>query len=158
MTVSCQSKAVPPRRGFASVWTLVVLAVVSALLATVAAQLLTNRRELYRQQERTQSLWLARSGIELAAGRLLTDPDGYRGEAVEVVPGTRVRVEVRAEAPGTNVYQVTSAALHPGAAGGPAYTLTRRFKRTAEGGKARLEGVAPGPGDNSDAPDHPSGG
>ncbi len=159
MTTCRQSGRVPPRRGFASVWTLVVLAVVSALLGTVAAQLLTNRRELDRQQERTRSLWLARSGVELAAGRLLTDPDGYKGETVEVVPGSRVRVEVRAEAPGTNVYHVTSAALHPGATGGPAaYTLSRRFKRTAEGGKVRLEGVAPAPAASSDAPGHPSGG
>jgi type II secretory pathway pseudopilin PulG len=141
------------------VWTLVVLAVASALLGTVAAQLLTNRRELDRQQQRTRSLWLARSGIELAAGRLLTDPDGYRGETVEVVPGSRVRVEVRTEGAGTNTYHVTSAVLHTGTASGPdAFTLTRRFKRTAEGGKVRLEGVAPGPADGSDAAEHPAGG
>src|SRR5439155_4435299 len=47
------------------------------------------------RQNRVQALWLARSGGELAAARLLTDPDGYVGEVVELIPEGHVRIVVQ---------------------------------------------------------------
>jgi type II secretory pathway pseudopilin PulG len=130
--------------GFASVWALVVLAVLTGLTAALTFQLLAARRTVDRRERQAQAEWLARSGIELAAARLLTDPKGYEGETAEVFSGSRVRIQIQAEKESPNTYLITSEARHP--ADGPetvARTVTRRFRRIVENDRVRLEVMAP---------------
>lgn len=131
-----------PRRGIAAVWAVIVLGVLSVVLAGITAQLLSNRRTVDRQQVRAQGLWLARSGAELAAGRLLSDPDGYKGESPELLPEWKLHVEVRAEGSGSKTYAVTSTASRRPRGDVPTEcSVSRRFRRSVEGGRARLEAV-----------------
>lgn len=120
----------------------VALSVVAVVAAAVTWQCLAGRRLLDRRQNQLQAEWLARSGVELAAGRLLADPAGYRGESVELIPGAEVRIEVRAEPGKADVFRVTSAARVP--RDGREAVLretTRTFRRTSRDGRVRLEVV-----------------
>jgi hypothetical protein len=135
-----------PRHGLASLWALVVLALLTALLASTTAQVLRTRRVLDHRKNEMQAAWLARSGLELAAGRLLADPVGYKGETVEIVPGSQVRVEVRAEGDKGDTFLVISEAQFP-TKGTPTtkLSLTRRFRRFVDKDQAHLEVVAAPP-------------
>lgn len=92
-----QSTSLAVRRGVAAVWMLVVLAVLSAALAATAWQHVASRQLLDRRHHQLQAAWLARAGVELAAARLLADPDAYAGEAIAVIPASQVRITVRDE-------------------------------------------------------------
>lgn len=133
----------PPRRGMALIWTAVVLALLAAVLGGVGAQVLANRRAVERRQQKVQALWLARSGVELAVARLLTDPADYRGETVESIPRSQVRIVVRAEPEG---YEVVSEASFPIGEKAPAtQSITRRFRRVVDNVHVRLEALPPAP-------------
>src|SRR6266496_2220235 len=101
------------RRGAALMVAVVALAVVSVVSASVVWNCLAGRRLLDQRQHQLQAEWLARSGLELAAARLLADPAGYKGESVELIPGALVRIEVRTEQAAPNVFRVTSEGRFP---------------------------------------------
>jgi type II secretory pathway pseudopilin PulG len=136
----------PGRRGAAAVWALVVLAVLAATTAAVTAQLLANRRWLDQRHNQLQAAWLARAGAELAAARLLTDPSGYTGEAVEPIPASQVRVDVHREPGSPDTFRVTSEARYP--TDGQVVVLRsveRRLRRTVANDRVRIEVLADAP-------------
>src|SRR5205823_10754718 len=102
-----------PRSGIAVLWALVVLSVLGVMGASVAWHFVAVRRTLAGRQHRIQALWLARSGAELAAARLLADPDGYTGEAVEPIPDGQVRITVAKDPARPNGYRIRCEAHYP---------------------------------------------
>ena len=142
MTTRLSSAPPPFRRGSALLMAVVALTVVAAVTAAVTWQCLAARHLLDRRQNELQAGSLARAGVELAAARLLTDPAGYQGETVEPVPGSEVRIEVRAESGKTDVFRVTGTAHFPRDGRGTAgRSVTRTFRRTSRGDQVRLEAV-----------------
>lgn len=134
------------RRGVAAAWAIVVLGVLGLILGTLAVQLVANRGVLNRREDRAQSLWLARAGIELAAARLLGDPAGYQGETVKPVPEGQVKITVQADKGAPNVFVVTSEARYPTGNPHPVVEVAaRRFRRSVDKGQVRLEAIGPGP-------------
>lgn len=130
-------------RGFASIWVVVVMGVLTSILGLLTVQMLTNRRVLDLRQNQAQSLWLARAGIELAADRLLADPANYKGESLELIPESKVRIEVQAVKDEPNTFEVTSEASYPVARAGTATrSESRRFRRIVEKGQVHLEVVS----------------
>lgn len=137
MTRACSGRV---RSGIAAIWVLVVVAALTAVVAIITSEFMAGRRELERRQHQLQAQWLARSGVERAAARLLSDPTGYGGESVALIPGARVRIEV---SEGPTLYRVTSEARYP--AEGPGMvvrTETRRLKRVVEKDRVRIEVLA----------------
>src|SRR5262245_47398239 len=61
------------RAGVATIWVLVVLSALVAVIATTTSTYVMVRRAQRNREYKLQSEWLARSGIELAAARLLAD-------------------------------------------------------------------------------------
>jgi hypothetical protein len=130
------------RRGAALVVAVVALAVVAVLAAGITWNLAAGRRLLDQRQRQLQAEWLARAGVELAADRLLIEPSGYRGETVELLPGSQVRVDVRAEPGAPDVFRVTSDARFPnGGKESVRRSVTGLFRRTRRDGQVRLEAV-----------------
>jgi type II secretory pathway pseudopilin PulG len=135
------------RAGVAVLWALIVLGVLALTSAAAAWQFVAARRVLERRQHKVQALWLARSGGELAAARLLADPTGYAGEEVEPVPEGRVKITVQKDAAKPEAYRVRCEAQYPATGPGSiGATLTwTATRRTAPDG-VRLELVEPGDG------------
>jgi hypothetical protein len=122
----------------------VVLGVLGVLFGTITAQMLTNHRALARQQDRMQCLWLARSGVELAAAKLLTDP-AYKGESIAPIDDSRLRVTVTADKNAPNLFTVTSEAHFPiGDRHAVVERITRQVRRVLEKDRARIELTRPG--------------
>jgi hypothetical protein len=123
-------------------WVIVLLSLLTVLLAAVFAQTLAARRLLGRRQQHLEAVWLARAGVELAAGRVLEGPADYKGETTEIVPGRSVRIEVRREPGAGDVVLITSAARFTGQDNRPvSHTLERRFRRVVAKDRVRLEPV-----------------
>jgi len=121
----------------------VALAVATVLAGTITWQCLAGRRVLDCRQHQLQAEWLARAGVELAAARLLADPTGYTGEAVELIPGSQVRIAIRAEQGAPNVFRVTSEARYSKDGTSPVMrSVTRSLRRMGQGKEARIEIVA----------------
>lgn len=87
------------RSGVASIWLLVVLAALTLLLAAVTWEHMTSRRVLDQRQKQLQSHWLANSGIELAADRLLSSPANYTSETITILPRSEVHITIQREPP-----------------------------------------------------------
>jgi len=121
------------RRGAAIVWVLVVLAVVSVFSAASLARFVACRRQLDIAQNRVQAEWLARSGYELAVGRLLADPDGYTGETTTLIPGGQVKIIVKKDPDKNGVYRVDSEARYTTYPGVVVFTVRRTLKRDDAG-------------------------
>lgn len=124
------------RRGAALLALVVVLGLLATVLTAAAWQVSANRRAVARRTQQRQAIWLARAGVEFAVQKLLADAD-YRGETVEVLPGTKVEIVVRRA---QDVVTIVSAARNP--ADAPRVTvrtMTRRFRRIGSGDTARLE-------------------
>jgi hypothetical protein len=120
----------------------VALTVVASLSAAVTWQCLASRHLLDSRQHQLQAEALARAGVELAAGRLLADPAGYKGESAELIPGSLVRVEVRPDPASADVFRVTSEARFPrDGRGVVGRSVTRTFRRTTRDKQVRLEVV-----------------
>ena len=98
----------PARPGIAAIWTLVVIAVVSAAAMTATVQFANIRKQVDLDRNRAQALWLARSGFELAADRLMANPDGYTGETVSPIPAAEIKIVVRKDTKREGVYQIES--------------------------------------------------
>jgi hypothetical protein len=112
-------------------------------MALTTWQSLAGRRLLDRRQNEIQAVWLARAGMELAAARLLTDPAGYTGESVELVPRSQIKIEVRSEPDAPNTYVVISEARYPTNLPRPVMrSLTSRFRRIVDKDRTRLEMVS----------------
>jgi hypothetical protein len=129
------------RRGLATMWAVMVLALMTLILAAITAQLLSTRRILEHRQNELQAIWLARSGLELAGQRLLTNPAGYENEKLELVPQSQVKIKVsKGDKP--DIFVVTSEVSYPlDRRDKIVRTLTRRFQRTVDKGQARLSVV-----------------
>jgi hypothetical protein len=132
-----------PRRGVAAIWALVVLSVLTTVLAATTWQVMAGRRLLDRRQDQLQAAWLARAGVELAAARLLTNPAGYKGESLELIPGSQIRIEVRSEPGSPDIFLVTSEARKPKDGSRPVVrSVTHRLRRSTEKDRARIEVLA----------------
>src|SRR3990167_3215890 len=101
-----------PRRGMALIWALVVLAMTSFMIASITWQVLAHRRFLEHRQHRLQAQWLARSGLEIAAARLLDNPKPFVIDHRGLLPDSLVRITV---APGKepNTFVAAAAASYP---------------------------------------------
>jgi hypothetical protein len=119
----------------------VALLVVTVMIASITWQCLAQRRKLDQRANQLQADALARAGVEWAAARLLADPANYKGESIEPIPGSEVRIEVRAE-PATNLFHVTSEARYPrDARNSVLRSVTRTLRRQAQGNEVRVEVV-----------------
>jgi type II secretory pathway component PulK len=133
------------RRGVAMIFVIVVLVVISTLMATVTAQTIGIRRLLSRREQQQQSLWLARSGLELALAHLLTDPK-YKGGTTELIPLGQVRVAVQPVPTSADMLEVTSEARFPTDVPDPVMrSVTERYRRVVEGNGIKLEHVLMAP-------------
>jgi len=74
---------------------LLVIAVVSGFSAVAVIRTASTRKQLELNRNRLQADWLARSGYEIAVGRLLAKPDGYTGETVQLIAGSEVKIVVK---------------------------------------------------------------
>ena len=125
------------------VFALVVLAVIGVLLSESARNAIAIRRMLETRQNQLQSAWLARSGVELAAARLI-ESSKYQGEVIELIPNGSVRITIENKSEAGDQYAIKCEAHFP--ATGPdsmMVTAERTFRRTQEGASAKLEFVAP---------------
>jgi len=132
------------RRGIALVMALVALAALVVIVAIVAWQGIASRRLLERREEQLQCRLLAEAGLELAGARLLTNPAGYKGESVAIIPRSQVHIAVQATGSAAE-FDVTSEAYFPTDAQRPTFrTVTRRIRRALEENQIRLL-AAPSP-------------
>ena len=128
-------------RGVALMGVVVAIAVLSVLMAAVTFQNLTNRKLVQRRHQQLQSAWLARDGVEFAVARLLKDP-GYKGDTIEPIPLSKVKITVVSEKGQANVYHITSEARFPEYSSEVVVrSVTRRMRRIADGDKVRMEVV-----------------
>jgi hypothetical protein len=129
------------RAGVALIGTLAVLAVVSVLLMTIGAQMLSNRRLAERRAEQLQADWLARAGVELAIGRLLA-AEGYTGETTELIPRSEVRVTVGRDEKSPGTFRVVSEARFPTDTREVVMrSVTRLVRRVKDGDRIRIEAL-----------------
>lgn len=127
------------RRGVAAIWALVVLSVLTVVMALATWQTLAGHRQAERRQYQLQAEWLARSGVELAAARLLAAAD-YKGETVELMERGQVRITVQAEDKVPGMFRITVEARYPAEEKGVVLrTASRTFRRVTEKGRVRLE-------------------
>jgi hypothetical protein len=134
----------PARRGIAMVWALVVLAVLTVMIGIITSQSVTGFRRADHREAQLQTLWLARSGVELAGARLLVDPADYRGETVELIPRSQVRIVVTTDPKQDHVFLVSCEARYPtDQRESVLRSYSQRLRRIVEGDRVRLEVVAP---------------
>ena len=129
------------RRAAALMGVLVALGVLSVLLVAVTWQNLANRKLVQRRHHQLQSAWLARSGMETAIARLLKDP-AYKGEDAKLMEFSKVKISVSVDKTDRNVFQITCEARFPdNDAEAVVRSVTRRYGRTEDGGKVRMQAV-----------------
>ena len=139
--------AVLCRRGLAAIWALVVLAVITVLMTLITWQSLAGLRQADRRDHQLQAEWLARSGLELAAARLLAAAD-FKGETLEPVPRSRVTISVETKPDAPGLFRVTSEARYPVEGRlSVVRTATREFRRVADKERTRVEVVLSPQGD-----------
>jgi Tfp pilus assembly protein PilX len=131
---------VSPRRGVALVIVLAILAMISLYMATITAQILSNRRTVEHRGQQLQAASLARAGIERACSRLLSDSRKYTGESIELVPNSQLRIEVQPDPKSKETFLVTSEAFYPADnPHGIKRLLARRLQRVSDGPHVRIE-------------------
>jgi type II secretory pathway pseudopilin PulG len=127
------------RSGAAAIWVLVVLAVVAAVSVAATGRFVLARREADAYRNCLQAEWLARSGYELAVGKLIATPDGYTGETATPIPNGEVKIVVGKETAAKEVYRVECTARYPaGDRAAVVRTVTRTVKRTDAAGRASI--------------------
>lgn len=135
-----------PRRGVAAIWALVVLSVLTVVIALATWHSLAGQRLAERRQYQLQADWLARSGIELAAARLLTAPHEYKGETVQPVERGQVRIAVHTDEKAPGVFRITAEARYPaGDKDAVLRTAARTLRRVTEKGQVRLANAESNP-------------
>src|SRR5205823_6183126 len=107
-----KSTRVIRRPGAALLWALVVLSVLGVTSAVAVREFGLARRQLAMRDQRLQAEWLARSGAELAAARLLED-ESYTGETVEPIPNGPVRIAVETDAAKPGSYRILCEVHYP---------------------------------------------
>jgi hypothetical protein len=129
------------RHGIALMFVIVVLMICSALLVSVTTQIVAAHRMLERRERQQQSLWLARSGLELAASHLLHDSK-YRGETGDLIPLGQARITVEVDKKAANIFTITSEARFPtDLREAVVRSLTRQYRRAVSGSTVRLEAI-----------------
>jgi type II secretory pathway pseudopilin PulG len=142
-----------PRSGIAVIWVLIIFTVLAATSAAAAWQFSTGRRTRERRQNRVQALWLARAGGELAAARLLSEPDGYTGETVAPIAESKVRITVEKDATQADTFKVRCEAQYPeDGPGSVSIALSWTATRKADPAAVRLEVVDPVATDSQPGP------
>ena len=129
----------PQRRsGVAIIMALVLMATLAVVFAAVTLQIVSQRRLLRERERELQSIWLARAGVEIAAGRLLDGPVPFSEENY-VTPEGKVHIETKKS--GADSYAISVAAvaetkedLHP-----MAHDLRVHFRRLEKAGKVSLQ-------------------
>ena len=135
---------VSSRRGVALVIVLAILALVSLFMATITAQILSNRRTVEHRGQQLQAAGLARAGIERACSRLLSDPAKYTGESIELMPNSQLHIEIQPDPKSKDTFLITSEAFYPADnPHGVKRLLARRLHRGPDGPRAHVE-VQPG--------------
>jgi type II secretory pathway component PulK len=126
-----------PRRGLSIMWALVMIIVLAMMAATATWQCMAGRTGIDQRQHRLETLWLARSGTELAAERLLSNSD-YVGETVALTPGTACVITVSKEADGR--FRIHSVARSPESGpGSVSREITRFATKTGEPPEIKLD-------------------
>lgn len=128
------------RSGAALIAVLVLLATVGVIMGVLTSQMLAQRRFLQQRHHQLQAYWLAQAGIEQAAAQLLTGNKDYKGETLELLPDSKVRITVTPAKGTEGVVHIASEAHLP--LEGPGSVLrsaSRTFRLVREGDKARLE-------------------
>src|SRR5436309_11309530 len=100
------------RRGAAVIYALAITAVVAILTADVAQHVMATRRLLEGRHHHLQAVWLARSGIEVATAKLLSDAD-YKGEQFEAIVAGQVDLKIEKTSSSPAIYTINSSALFP---------------------------------------------
>ncbi len=113
------------RRGLTVIYALVILAVLSALMALAVQNVASARRVLRSRADQLQSQWLARAGLEIAVGKIQSDPN-YRGEVVELIADARVEIKVDKDADAT--VQITCDVNYMGLGTTPSKSVRTRVK------------------------------
>jgi hypothetical protein len=127
------------RRGVAIMWALVILTVLTLVSATAVWQMSAGRRAIDHRQSLIQALWLARSGAELAADRLLADAN-YVGETSAIAPETELRIVVTQDGDAKESYRIRCEARVPASGpGSTAKVLSWKATRHGEPVRVRLE-------------------
>jgi type II secretory pathway component PulK len=101
------------RRGVMMIAAIVALTIASALLLTMVRRLSSSKHAFELELYRTQSQWLAESGIQRGAAKLLADP-GYVGETWNIPPdqlqgegaNVTIQIETVESPPGRRQVQV----------------------------------------------------
>jgi hypothetical protein len=141
MTRRSNGRRIPSRRGAALLVAVVALLVAVMIMASITWQCLAQRRQLDQRAHQLQAESLARAGVEWAAARLLADSANYKGESVELIPESEVRIEIRAE-PATDLFHVKSEARYPrDARNSVLRSVTRTLRRQSRGNEVHLEVV-----------------
>jgi hypothetical protein len=131
------------RRGVALLWALVVIALLTALVGTLIAQIRASRRQLEHRQNQLQVEWLVRAGLELAAARLLSNPASYKDESLKLIEHSQVNIKAETDARTPDTFQVSSQANYPtDSPEAVEFSLARRFRRLIEKDRVRLKVVA----------------
>jgi len=129
----------PARPGIAVMWALVVITVLTLVSATAIWQMSAGRRALERRQNALQALWLARSGAELAAERLMANGE-YTGESIELVPDSDLRIAVEKDPAEKDSYRIRCESRCPSSGpGSMGKALTWKATRRAEPAGVKLE-------------------
>jgi type II secretory pathway component PulK len=90
------------RSGVTLLIALLLMATLSFLMVTIAAQIVLNHRVVERRMHQVQALWLARSGVEVAVAQLAENPN-YTGEILELIADSEVAIQVSSENGGTKI-------------------------------------------------------
>jgi hypothetical protein len=126
----------------------VVLVLLSLMMSAIAWQIVARDRILQHRQYELQTESLARAGIEVAAARLLEQPDGYHGESLELIEQSNVTIEVSGVSNLPNTYRVISIARYPtDLAAVVSRRQSRTFRRVVQGDTVCLECTASNDGD-----------
>jgi type II secretory pathway component PulK len=136
-----QKSKIQPR-GVALMAVVVTLVILALMMSAVAWQMVASGRVLLHRHYELQAGWLARSGIEHAAARLLEQPSEYRGETLHPIELSTVNIDVTYLAD-SHTYRVRSEARYPiDLAAFVMRTQTRIFKRVVDGKTVRLDCIA----------------
>jgi hypothetical protein len=119
---------------------LAILAMISLFMATITAQILSNRRTVEHRGQQLQAALLARAGIERACSRLLSDPAKYTGESIELIPNSQLHIGIQPDPKSKDTFLITSEAYYPADnPHGVKRLLARRLQRVADGPRVRIE-------------------
>ncbi|HEV3203000.1 MAG TPA: hypothetical protein VGY77_01395 [Gemmataceae bacterium] len=132
------------RRGVAAIWALVVLAVLVIVIGLLAVQTANGIRGADHHHHQIQTLWLARSGVELAAARLLANPADYNEETLEIISRSQVHIDLHKTSDKPDIFRITCEARFPTDEPRPVLrSHSVRFRRIIEKDQVRLEVVPP---------------